>query len=365
MIAFDELWYRRGQFALIGLIVTLVAYLVFMISALGAGLLEQAGSAVKNLNADALVFRDNANLSLQQSELSVGIVARIRAAPGVSDSSVLGYVSVQPSDQPGKGPVAFLGFEPFTISAPIVREGRPLEPGETGAVLADKRFVEDRGKGIGDTIEVSSRLEPYTFEIVGIVDEGPFFFQNPIWGSMADFRTLKYGDVPDAPAATLVMVAGEGVVESVPRDVPGTEAATPAETFNSIPGVSAQQGTANAIQGFGLVIGALVIGVFFYVLTLQKVGQIGVLKAIGASSWFVFRQLLLQVVIVAVVGMVIALPLTFVTVNMLSANVPLPLTRDTVVLSSILLLATAIIGVLFSGRRIATVDPLIALGQQQ
>ena len=366
MMAIDELWYRRGQFALIGLIVTLVAYLVFMINALGAGLLDQAGSAVKGLNADALVFRDNANLSLQQSELSAETVAEIKAAPGVDQSSALGYVSVQPSDQPEKGPVAFLGFEAGTISAPEVREGRALEPGETGAVLADKRFVEERGQGIGNTIEVSSRLQLYTFEIVGIVDEGPFFFQNPLWGSIEDFRLLKYGDDPDAPVATLVMVSGEGdLVEGVPADVPGTEAATPGQTFNSIPGVSAQQGTANAIQGFGLAIGAMVIGVFFYVLTLQKVGQIGVLKAIGASSWFVFRQLLVQVFIISIIGIIVALPLTIVTVNILPSNVPLLVERDKMVFAAILLLATAVIGVLFSGRRIATVDPLIALGQQQ
>ena len=162
------------------------------------------------------------------------------------------------------------------------------------------------------------------------------------------------------------MVSGEeDLVTTVPQDVPGTEAATPTETFNSIPGVGPQQNTANAIQGFGLVIGAMVIGVFFYVLTLQKIGQIGVLKAIGASSWFVFRQLLLQVLIVSVIGLIVALPLAILTVNVLSASVPLLIERDKIVLAIALLLITSVVGVLFSGRRIATVDPLIALGQQQ
>jgi len=366
MIAFDELWHRKGQFALIGLIVTLVAYLVFMINALGAGLLEQAGSAVKRLNADALVFADTANLSLQQSELSAQTVAAIRSAPGVEASSALGYVSVQPSTDPEKGPVAFLGFEPGTISEPKLTDGRALAPGETGAVLADRRFLEDRGLAVGDTVEVTSRLQPYTLEIVGEVDEGPFFFQNPLWGAIEDWRLLKYGDDPQAPAATLVMVSGAGgLTDSVPQHVPGTEAATPAQTFNSIPGVGPQQNTANAIQGFGLVIGATVIGVFFYVLTLQKVGQIGILKAIGASSWFVFRQLLVQVLLISTIGLIIALPLTVVTVDLLQASVPLLVEPSRIVLTVVLLLGTAVVGVLFSGRRIATVDPLIALGQQQ
>ena len=42
-----------------------------------------------------------------------------------------------------------------------------------------------------------------------------------------DWRLLKYGDDPTAPAATLVMVSGKGdLTETVPEDVPGTEAAT-------------------------------------------------------------------------------------------------------------------------------------------
>jgi putative ABC transport system permease protein len=366
MIAFDELRHRKGQFALIGLIVMLVAYLVFMINALGAGLLEQAGSAVKRMDADALVFSDNANLSLQQSEIAEDTVAAIRSAPGVEESSALGYVSVQPSLDPEKGPVAFLGFEPGTISAPEVIDGRELVPGETRAVLADRRFLDERGAAIGDWVEVSNRLQLYRFGIVGVVDEGPFFFQNPLWGAIEDWRMLKYGDDPRAPAATLVLVSGDDdLVASVPHAVEGTEAATPSETFNSIPGVSAQQNTANAIQGFGLVIGGTVIGVFFYVLTLQKVGQIGILKAIGASSWFVFRQLLAQVLLISSIGLAVALPLTYVTVNALSSVVPLLIEPRRIVMATVLLLATAVLGVLFSGRQISTIDPLIALGQQQ
>ena len=366
MIALDELVYRKGQFALIGVIVALVAYLVFMINALGAGLLDQAGSAVKRLDAEALVFADNANLSFQQSELSADTVASVESAPGVKESSKLGYLSVQPSLEPEKGPVAFIGYEPGTISAPEVREGRPLGSGERGKVLADKRFLEERNAAVGDTVQVSSRLQLYSFEIVGVVDEGPFFFQNPLWGSIVDWQQLKYGDQAEAPAATLVMVSGDGdLTTTVPAAVPGTEAATPEETFNSIPGVGPQQNTANAIQGFGLVIGSTVIGVFFYVLTIQKVAQIGLLKAIGASSWFVFRQLLIQVLVISTAGLLVALPLTFLTVNALSSSVPLLIEPRKIVVAMGLLLVTATVGVLFSGRKISTVDPLIALGQQQ
>ena len=112
-------------------------------------------------------------------------------------------------------------------------------------------------------------------------------------------------------------------------------------------------------------IGALVIGVFFYVLTLQKVGQIGVLKALGASSWFIFQQLMVQVLIVTVVGLALAVPAAVLTLSIFPGNVPLLLEQRGIVISMALILVTAVIGVAFSGRKIASVDALIALGQQQ
>lgn len=362
-LALEELWYRKGQFALIGLIVTLITYLVLMMNALGSGLLDQAGSAVKRLDADALVFREDTNLSIQQSELGAATVAAIEAAEGVDASARLGYLSVQPT---GEEAAAFLGFEPGTIAEPKLRSGRAIEPGERGVVLADKRYLETRGAKVGDRITLFSRLQAIEFEIVGSVDEGSFFFQPPLWGSIDDWQQLRYGANEDVPVATLVMVQGEsGIENTLPERVEGIEAATTGKTFSSIPGVGPQQTTANAIQGFALVIGALVVGIFFYVLTLQKVGQIGVLKAIGASSWFVFRQLLTQVMLISIIGLIIAVPLAVFTVGLLPGGVPLLLERDGTILTVVLLLITAVVGVAFSGRKIAQVDPLIALGQQQ
>ncbi len=367
MIAFDELWHRRGQFALIALIVTMIAYLVLMMNALGAGLLDLAGSAIKGLDADALVFRAKSNLSLQQSELAQSSVDAVAGAPGVEAAGRLGYVSVQPTEHPGDGPVAFLGFEEGTIAEPKLTAGRALAAGERGSVLADKRYLERRGAKVGDTVEVASRLRTYQFKIVGEVDRGSFFFQAPLWGSIDDWRELKYGTAgAETPAATLVMVKGaRGIEKALPASVDGIEAATPADTFEAIPGVAPQRNTANSIEGFGLIIGALVVGVFFYVLTLQKVGQIGILKALGASSWFVFRQLMAQVLVISVIGLAVALPAAILTVDALPSTVPLLIQRQGVVVTLVLLLITAVIGVAFSGRKIASVDPLIALGQQQ
>ena len=54
--------------------------------------------------------------------------------------------------------------------------------------------------------------------------------------------------------------------------------------YQATPGYSAQQSTLNTQRYFALLIGILVIGGFFQIQTLQKVAQIGMLKAIGAAN---------------------------------------------------------------------------------
>jgi putative ABC transport system permease protein len=105
---------------------------------------------------------------------------------------------------------------------------------------------------------------------------------------------------------------------------------------------------------------------FFYVLTIQTVPQIGILKALGASSWFVFGQLVLQVLALTVAGLVVAILLALLTRAALpEGGIPLAFPRSTFVVTVVGLLVSSVLGSLVSGRRVAKLDPIIALGQQQ
>ena len=55
--------------------------------------------------------------------------------------------------------------------------------------------------------------------------------------------------------------------------------------YEATPGYSAQQSTLDTQRYFSFFIGILVLGGFFQIQTLQKVAQIGMLKAVGTSTW--------------------------------------------------------------------------------
>ncbi len=146
----------------------------------------------------------------------------------------------------------------------------------------------------------------------------------------------------------------------------GWEAVSKQAAFDNIEGVQAQQSTVNALRYMGLLIGAMVIGVFFYVITLQKVALLGILKAIGASGLYLVAQGLLQVFIVSIIGTALAagLALLLEATVLSSDTVPIAFTTGAIVTTAVSVLVAGLVGAALSVRQVAAIDPIIAMQQQ-
>ncbi len=363
MLALIEIKRRKLQFGLVTGVVALISYLIIMVTGLGLGLNEQAGTGLLSLNGDYLAYASNANLSVIRSRLTDEQVADVAAAPGVEQASPVGYIAAVVEYGPDTSDTAAtLGIMPGTFAEPEVVEGEQLAaPGE---VLVDRAWVRLAGTEIGDTLPLPVGFATRDFTVVGVVDQGYFFFQPTIFVSLEDWQTLAYqGDPSQRPAASVVLVQG--------NDLSGTrgdgwEMVTKQEGFRNIEGVQAQQSTVNALRYMGLLIGMLVVGVFFYVITLQKVSLLGILKAIGASGTFLVTQGLLQVFLVALGGALISVGLALLTeATLLSSDaVPIMFTPGALLTSSASVVVGGLVGAALSVRQVAAIDPIIAMQQQ-
>jgi putative ABC transport system permease protein len=337
-----------------------------MINGLGVGLNRLAGSALQNFDADAIAYSDKAGLSVLRSELGEETIAEVQSQPEVRAAAPIGYLAATYEQKDGDiESVAIMGFDPGTIAEPPVTDGQGLTASDDDGILVDKLFVQYSGFAVGDVVTLDQRLSSREFRILGEVDEGAFFFQPTAYMLRSTWQELKYGAIADPPAASIILLKGDDLPG---RRYAGIDVASKSEAFANIEGVQGQQSTVISLRVFGYVIGALVIAAFFYVLTLQKVGQIGVLKAIGASSFFVFRQIVIQVLAVSLFGLLISVPLAYVTATLLSTAsnpVPVAFTTQTFIVTAVLLLMTAVAGSLLSGRQVLQIDPIIALGQQE
>jgi putative ABC transport system permease protein len=367
VIGLKEIQRRKLQFALIALVVTLIAYLVLMINGLGIGLNKQAGSALLQFNADGIAYSSASRLSVIRSELSAAVVDEVARAPGVTAAAPLGYLSVNTQNAAGdiQG-VALLGYVPGQLGEPETVSGTTLAAGDVRGVLADGKFMETAGLSVGDTLTIINRLQTYDFTIVGEVREGYFFFQPVVYLLLDTLREVKYGTAaPGTPLASIVLVKGKDLVGT---QTPDYEIVSKQTAFANIEGVKGQQQTVEALRMFGFLIGAMVIGIFFYVLTLQKIQQLGTLKALGASNGFLFGQMLLQVMTIIVIGVVVSAVAaygTYALLEQLPQAIPISFTLSTFLITSGLFIVTGLIGLLFSLRKVSRIDPIIAIGQQQ
>ncbi len=360
MIALREMLRRRLQFGLISLIVGLIVFLVVMISALGTGLMAAMSGAVRSFPADVIVFSTSSNKSFLRSELTADQVAQAQSAIGADSVARAGYLPATIEDRAGGLTDATL----FGVDPGVLAGGNaPPGPGE---ILADHTFLRESGLRVGDDVVLRNALRRFDLRISGEVHQGQFLGLPTIYASMETWRSIRYANNPTPPEASVLLVKGS-------RDlIPAIEAATPDSTAVSrdaaiaaIGGVKQQNQVVQTIELFGFVIGALVIGIFFYVLTLQKTGQIAIFKAIGASNTYVFRQLVQQVLIVSVLGVAIGVPLSILAASAIPEQVPLQLTARDAIIGSAGILLTGLAGSLFSGRQVLRVDPMTALGQSQ
>jgi len=106
----------------------------------------------------------------------------------------------------------------------------------------------------------------------------------------------------------------------------------------------------------------LVIGGFFQIQTLQKIPQIGVLKAIGTPTRDVSAAVIIQIVLVNAIGVLFGTVVALGLGAALPPDIPAIFNLNTISVYMIILLAIGPLGGLISVRSASKVEPLLALG---
>ncbi len=186
-----------------------------------------------------------------------------------------------------------------------------------------------------------------------------------IYTSLDTWTALKYGKQPFASEEEQPI---NGIVTKNSAKISKEKASKELqlltiETFiESIPGYSAQNMTLNAMIYFLFLVVAAVVGIFMYVITLQKTAIFGVMKAQGIKNSFIAKSLVAQSFIVGLVGVLIALVFAYLTSLILPSAMPFAVFWSQWLLYSGILIIVAMLGGLFSIRTITKVDPITAIG---
>jgi putative ABC transport system permease protein len=377
-LAIKEIWRNRGRFLLVSLVIALITLLVLFIAALGEGLGNGNREYISKLDGQLIVYQAKSDFLIGASRLNRDRLAAIKRVDGVADAGMLGTSNATLVNDTLKAPlkVALLGIDVGHVGEPKVVQGTQLSTNQADEVIIDRATQLRTDLKVGDTITLrvtqGTKDEFFSLKIVGISDGQQYSLQPSIFVPFYTWDKIRPKSEAEVafsnPVPNVMMVklqdpkAIDQMTTAITQQVSNVEVATIKQAISALPGYSAQQSTLNTQGGFTLFIGILVIGGFFQIQILQKVAQIGVLKAIGASNPVVGAASVIQIILITIIGVTIGGLLTFLFSLSFPPTVPIVFNGTTSAIALIALLLIGPLGGMVSIRYAVRIEPLKALG---
>lgn len=351
-VALRDLRFAKGRFVLIGVVVALITLLVGFLSGLTAGLANQSISAVLSLSGDRVVYSappsGESQVTFAESAISRQQADDWAQTPGVASAHPVGISQTRAQAGDTSAAIAVFGVEPgFDTAAPSA----------DGLIGLSLPAAEALGVGMGDHVAIAG-----TDFTVETVEGDAWYSHTPVVEiSLADWQTLVAGmGSPDAYATTLA-VSGDPDWKAADSAI-GTVSKTTLGSLTALPAFKSEIGSLLLMVAMLFGISGLVIGAFFTVWTLQRTGDIAVLKALGARTGSLVKDALGQALVVLVLGIGIGLGVVAVLGTLAGSALPFLLSPLTTLVPGAIMIALGLAGVAFALRPVTSADPLTALG---
>ncbi|HHE7100347.1 TPA: ABC transporter permease [Staphylococcus aureus] len=347
-LAWNEIRRKKLKFGLIIGVLTMISYLLFLLSGLANGLINMNKEGIDKWQADAIVLNKDANQTVQQSVFNKKDIEN-----KYKKQATLKQTGEIVSNGHQKDNVLVFGVEKSSFLVPSLIEGHKAT--KDNEVLADET-LKNKGFKIGDTLSLSQSDEK--LHIVGFTESAkynasPVIFTND--ATIAKINPRLTGDKINAVVVRDTNLKDKKLNQEL-------EAVSINDFIENLPGYKPQNLTLNFMISFLFVISATVIGIFLYVMTLQKTSLFGILKAQGFTNGYLANVVISQTLILALFGTAFGLLLTGVTGAFLPDAVPVKFDVLTLLVFAIVLMIVSVLGSLFSILTIRKIDPLKAIG---
>lgn len=348
-IALNELKFYKFKYLLITFIVILLASMVLFISGLAKGLGRENISLINQFKSEQFVIQKDADQQIQRSNFnpqqqqeiekivkSEPLKASMSTAEYKNTNSDLLFASMQKSE------------------TPALKTGH-LPKNENEVALNSK--LEGEGLQVGDKINIKGKEE--SLKITGFFDHAMYAHTDLAVVTDAGLNRVT-GD--KSPTSMYFLNHVSHADQQKLKDIQGISVVNKEALTDGIPSYQAEQAPLNMMIVSLFVITAIVLTAFFYVMTIQKTSEIGILKAIGIKTGHLLSALLIQILFVTLLGLVIALALIATLSAFMPVTMPFHLTPQLMGLMVVVFIIVAIVGALLSLVRVLKIDPIEAIG---
>jgi len=334
--------------------------LVLMIVGLTSGMLSEWGKRAEGVGADILVQPPNASIffAFSSAVMQESVGDQIAALPGVDEVAPT-VILTEPKSLMLIYGIDYQRFNGLSRGF-LYRAGQPFDAPDEA--IADDIMAQERHLKVGSHITLLN----HTFTVSGIVAHGkgarffiPIRTAQEIAGAeqrVSMFYVRSKGDT-DGTRAQILKLLPQSSVRSLSEYVS-------LMTSSNLPQLKPFTRT---MVWLGIVISFLVVLLNMHTMVMERTREVGILKALGFTRFAVVRMLLGETLIVALIGTIMGILLTFVAQAILKETSPgltMLITPSWVFSAVGLALAGAAAGALYPALRAASYDPVVALAYE-
>lgn len=365
--------------------VSLGVVLVVLTVGLARGLQRDFAERQANVEAEIRFF-PSGNLSLSSNPLMLparyadAILNGVSPSPDFPDVEpkppIPGVAAVTPVGEMPQSSSGGIGFELIdgidypsfvkTTELQII-EGRPL--GQAGyEAIVDRYYAEKNRDADGKPVRIGSQIYVlgHRFTVVGIYEPAvlarvkiPLRTMQELFGG-ADNCSFLMIKLKDPGAAQQVAEAlkqhypGHNIV--LTRELPAlySQAILPVEVF------------LDAVMGLALIISALVILLAMYTTIAERTREIGILKSLGASKWFIVAEIEKESLVISALGVAFGFLVSIAGKYYIESTTKLKIDLDLKWMAVAVLIGIvgSALGALYPATRAAKLDPIEALSYE-
>lgn len=358
-LGLKELRYNKSRYALIVGILILLVFMVLFLSGLANGLARATSGAIEDSKAEYYVLSEDADDIISRSTLSDKKLQEVQAMTTDTVTAIdLQRMSIELEGDKTKRDITYMAVDPDSFMMPKVIEGNKLASTDAGyTIVLDDSFM-DEGVAIGDTVfDATTRSE---MTVVGFAKDILYGHTSMGIISIDTYTEIRTLITPSYEKNYHAFAINGNDIENIQLDK--AEVLSRDSVISSIPGYAQEQTTITMILWVLVIVSAAILGVFFYVITIQKLQQFGVLKALGAEMRMLSGMIIFQVLLLAGGSMIIGNILTFVMAGMLPNSMPFSLKGSSAIMISLAFVVISVFCSLISLLKVAKVDPLITIG---
>lgn len=344
--------------------IALEVVMILMVVALFYGLLNGSKESQLGVGADLMVMPPGASsvIGLTGAPIPIKVGGKLREVPHVASAvPAVWWFTSKPLEI-----IYGIDVASYDTLPPKFRylSGGPFQGPYD--VIVDDYFAGMNHKNVGDKIEILNR----EFRISGIVPHGkgcrkclPLDTLQDLV-SAQDHASVFYVKVDDPANADQVEKAIEAIPGMEKYSVRSMPEFLSTMTPDNLPGFDL---AIKIVIGVAVVVGFLVIFQSMYTAVMERTREIGILKSLGASKWYIVNVVLRETVLLAIAGIVVGIILSFVTRRVIMFERPvlrLFWSNEWVLRATVIAVVGALAGALYPALKAAQRDPIDALAYE-